>query len=334
MIGRFVLERLVYFAIGLVFLVTVCFFITRILPGDPTHFLVGPFADEETLAAARERFGLDDPITTQYVTYVEGLARGDLGTSIRTQQPVLNELGTRWPATLELGLTAGFLAMLWAIPLGALSALRRGSRLDRATRFVAAIGVSTPEFWLGMILILVFFSWLGIAPAPLGRSSGAVPETITGLYVVDSVLTANWAALADSVKQLILPAVTLALIAGAPMMRVTRTFMLEVLDSDYIRAAESLGMSKRRILWRHALPNVAIPASAMFVIILGWVLGGTALVEYVFAWPGIGKYAVDSISAADYEPVMGVLLISAVTYLILYLATDIFHLFLDPRTRA
>lgn len=332
-LGRFIAERLAYFAIGLVFVITVTFVITRVLPGDPTYYLAGTFADRSTLEHLRHELGLDRSITAQYWEYVTHLAHFDLGTSIRTNQTVVSDLGSRWPATLELGLTAGFLAVLWAIPLGVFAAVRRGTRADRGARAFTALGVATPEFWLGMILILVFFSWLGWAPPPIGRTIGPAPEHVTGFYVLDSLLTGDPTALWASLKQLVLPAATLALIAGAPIMRVTRTFMLEVLDSDYIRAARALGVPQRRIIVRHAFPNVIVPVSALLVIMFGWVLGGTVLVEYVFAWPGIGKYAVDSIAGSDYEPVMGVLLISAVTYLMLYLVTDVLQLIVDPRTR-
>jgi peptide/nickel transport system permease protein len=332
-VGRFISQRLAYFVIGLLFVVTVTFVITRVLPGNPAYYLVGQFADEERIEATEDELGLNESVVTQYVDYVKQLAQGDLGESIRTHEPVTSDLGARWPATLELGLTAGLLAMAWAIPLGAWSALRRGSKSDRSARFVSAVGVATPEFWLGMILILVFFSELRIAPPPIGRITGTPPEHVTGFYLLDSLLTGNLAAFSASLKQLILPAVTLAVIAGAPIMRVTRAFMIEVLDSDYIRAARALGVPQSRLVLRHALPNVIVPVSAMLVVIFGWILGGTVLVEYVFAWPGIGKYAVDSISTADYAPVMGVLLISAITYLFLYLITDLLHMVIDPRTR-
>jgi peptide/nickel transport system permease protein len=157
---------------------------------------------------------------------------------------------------------------------------------------------------------------------------------VTGFYVVDSVLARDWAALAASVKQLVLPATTLAIVIGAPIMRVTRTFMIEALDSPYVRAARALGLSRTRIVLRHALPNALLPVTAMMATVFGYVMGGTVLVEYVYAWPGIGKYAVESIAASDYAPVMAVVLVSAVTYLVVYLLTDVIHLIIDPRTRA
>jgi peptide/nickel transport system permease protein len=330
---RFLLHRLAYFVAGVLAVIVITFVMTRVLPGNPVYLLVGNQADETTVAAAMERFGLDEPLPTQFVTYLRQLAHADLGTSLRTSQSVTTDLRSRWPATVELGLTAVLLALLWSLPLGILAAVRRGSWVDRAGRSVSAFGVSLPDFWLGIVLVLVFYSTLHWAPPPIGRTAGTPPATITGLYLLDSLLTGNVGSLRAALAQLALPATTLALVIGAPIMRVTRTFMIEVLDSPYVRAARSLGLSSRRIILRHALPNTLLPVTAMMATVFGYVMGGTVLVEYVFAWPGIGKYAVDSVSASDYAPVMAVVLISAVTYLIVYLVTDVLHLVMDPRTR-
>jgi peptide/nickel transport system permease protein len=265
--------------------------------------------------------------------YVRELLNGDLGTSVRTSESVTTDLRSRWPATVELGLAAVLLATLWSLPLGILAAVRKGGILDRIATSISGVGVSLPDFWLGIVLVLVFYSHLQWAPAPIGRTAGVPPEGSTGFYVIDSVLTRDWPALRASLAQLVLPAVTLAVVIGAPIMRVTRTFMIEVLESPYIRAARALGLSRRRTILRHALPNALLPVTAMMATVFGYVMGGTVLVEYVFAWPGIGKYAVDSIAASDYAPVMAVVLISAVTYLVVYLLTDVIHLIVDPRTR-
>jgi peptide/nickel transport system permease protein len=333
-LGRFLAQRLAYFVVGIAAVVVITFGMTRILPGNPVYLLVGTQADEETVAAATEELGLDKPIPTQFAAYVRELAHGDLGTSVRTSESVTTDLRSRWPATVELGLAAVLLATLWSLPLGILAAVRRGSIQDRVSTAISGIGVSLPDFWLGIVLVLVFYSRLQWAPAPIGRTAGIAPEPVTGFYVVDSVLGRDWAALDASLSQLVLPAATLALVIGAPIMRVTRTFMIEVLDSQYVRAARALGLSRRRIVLRHALPNTLLPVTAMMATVFGYVMGGTVLVEYVFAWPGIGKYAVDSIAASDYAPVMAVVFISAVTYLIVYLLTDVLHLVIDPRTRA
>lgn len=333
-LGRFFIQRLAYFAGGITAVVVITFFMTRVLPGNPVYLLVGKQADEATVAAAVHELGLDKSLPAQFAVYVRQLAHGDLGTSLRTSQSVTADLRSRWPATVELGLAAVVLATLWSLPLGILAAVRKGSWVDRASTSISGLGVSLPDFWLGIVLVLVFYSRLHWAPAPIGRTAGMPPEATTGLYVFDSVLTGDWAALRAALAQLALPAATLALVIGSPIMRVTRTFMIEVLDSPYVRAARALGLARRRIVLRHALPNVLLPVTAMMATVFGYVMGGTVLVEYVFAWPGIGKYAVDSIAASDYSPVMAVVFISAVTYLLVYLLTDVIHLVIDPRTRA
>jgi ABC-type dipeptide/oligopeptide/nickel transport system permease component len=332
--GRFVLRRLLSFAGGLAAVVVITFVMTRVLPGNPVYLLVGNQADEETVATATRSLGLDKPISTQFVVYVKQLTHGDLGTSVRTSQSVTTDLRSRWPATVELGVAAFLLALLWSLPLGILAAVRHGSWVDRGGRAISGIGLSLPDFWLGIVLVLVFYSTLHWVPAPIGRTSGTPPDSVTGFYIVDAVLSGNWSALDTSLAQLALPAATLALVIGAPLMRVTRTFMIEVLAAPYIRAVHALGVPRSRIVLRHALPNALLPVTAMMATVFGYVMGGTVLVEYVFAWPGIGKYAVDSIAASDYAPLMSVVLISAVTYLVVYLLTDIAHVLIDPRVRA
>jgi len=333
-LGRFLLKRLVSFAIGIAAVVVISFLMTRVLPGNPVYLLVGNQADEETVAAATKQLGLDKSIPEQFGVYVSDLVRGDLGTSYRTSQAVTTDLESRWPATVELGLAATLLALLWSLPLGVLAAVMRGSVVDRGATSFSGIGVSLPDFWLGIVLVLVFYSTLEWAPAPLGRTAGSAPESHTGFYTIDAIATGDWSALSAALAQLVLPALTLAIVIGAPIMRVTRTFMIDVLDSQYVRAARALGLSRRRTVLRHALPNALLPVTAMMATVFGYVMGGTVLVEYVFAWPGIGKYAVDSIAASDYAPVMAVVLISAVTYLLVYLLMDVVHLVIDPRARS
>ena len=197
----------------------------------------------------------------------------------------------------------------------------------------SGIGVSVPEFWLGIILLLVFAFNLGFAPAPIGRTLGVVPPDVTGLYTLDSVIAGDWGALRSALAQLILPALTLAITTGAPLLRVTRGFMRETMSSHHIRSARALGIPERSIVLRHAVPNVLLPVSTMAAMMYGYLLGGTVLVEFVFAWPGIGKYAIDSINASDYAPVLAAVLLSACSYIIVYLIMDILHFIIDPRTR-
>ena len=259
---------------------------------------------------------------------------GDFGTSWRTGNPVSFDLSSRWPATIELSSIAMIIAIIWAIPLGLISSIRKNSISDYIAKFLSGLGVAIPEFWLATLLILIFFAGFQLAPAPIGRILlSSPPESITGMYILDSIITANWESLRASVSQIILPASTLAFTIGAPLLRVTRTFMKDVLDSQYIRSARAMGIPKMSIIFRHAFPNVLLPVSTMIAVLYGYLLGGTVLVEYVFSWPGMGKYAIDSINSSDYAPVMAVVVLSAVSYLLVYLLTDILHFFVDPRSR-
>ncbi len=332
-LAAYVLRRMAYMLVALFGVSLVAFVVTRVLPGNPAYMIVGVQADESTVAAVIERLGLDLPIHEQYVSYLRQLLSGDLGDSWRTRNPVLTDLGARWPATIELGSVALVLALAWSIPFGIISALRRKSFSDRAANVVSGLGVSIPEFWLGLLLLLVFFATLEWAPAPIGRTLGDVPTHTTGIYTLDAILAREWGALRSAAAQLILPAATLALVVGAPLLRVTRGFMRETMESAHIRSARALGVPERRVVLRHALPNVLLPVSTMVAIMYGYLLGGTVLVEVVFAWPGIGKYAIDSINASDFAPVLAAVLLSALSYLVVYLVMDLLHFVIDPRTR-
>lgn len=332
-ISLYVLRRLGYLAIALFIVSLITFVVTRVLPGNPVYLIVGVQADQAIADAVIARLGLDLPIHEQYFRYLRQLAVGDLGSSWRTGNPVRFDVAARWPATIELASFSLLLALLWSIPLGIVAGLRRRSMSDRVASVLSGFGVSIPEFWLGMVLILIFFGTLGIAPPPLGRTLGIVPPTVTGFYTVDAVIAGDWSALRAALTQLLLPAITLGFVIGAPLLRVTRTFMREAMSSQYVRSSRALGVPQVSIVLRHALPNVLLPVTTMLAMLYGYLLGGTVLVEYVFAWPGIGKYAVDSISASDYAPVMAAVLLSAVSYLIVYLFVDILHFFIDPRSR-
>ncbi len=329
----YIMRRLAYLAVALFLVSLITFVITRVLPGNPAYLIVGVQADQSTVDAVTERLGLNLPVHQQYVRYLGQLFSGDLGSSWRTGNPVTTDIAARWPATIELASVSLALAILWSVPLGVVAALRRRSFSDRLANLMSAVGVSTPEFWLALILLLVFFGILGIAPPPLGRTLGDIPPATTGLYTIDAVIAGDWAAFRAAAVQLILPSATLAIVIGAPLVRVTRGFMREVMASTYVRSAKALGIPKHSLLVRHALPNVLLPVSTMVAMLYGYLLGGTVLVEIVFAWPGIGKYAVDSINSSDFAPVLAAVLLSAVSYLLVYLIIDVLHFIIDPRTR-
>ena len=330
----FTIKRLFHLLIALIIISAVTFVITRVLPGNPAYLIVGVQADYEILQSVIQKLGLDKPIYEQYKIYVFDFLQGNFGNSWRTGNTVIEDIIIRWPATFELSTLSIIIAVLWSIPLGIMSSLKNNSFSNYIAKVLSSLGISIPEFWLGTILLLIFFVNLGIAPAPMGRISFVdAPETITGLYLADSLITGNFEAFKMSLYQLYLPACTLAFVIGSPLLRVTKKCTEEVLDSQYIKFAKSLGVGNYTILFRHVLPNIILPVSTMVGILYGYLLGGTILVEYVYAWPGIGKYAIDSINSSDYSPVMAIVMLSAISYLIVYLIMDIFHFFMDPRSR-
>lgn len=331
----YIVRRILYLLPALFGVSVIMFVMTRVLPGNPAYMIVGVHADESTVQAVIEKMGLDRPLWQQYVKYVGDLLRGDLGTSWRTSSPVVADLRVRFPATFELSTLSLIVAIVWSVGLGIWSAVRKGSLVSRVADLVSAAGVSIPEFWLGLILILVFFAGLNIAPPPLGRLAPGVspPRAITGLYTVDALVTGNWGALRAALAQLALPVATLAFVVGSPILRLTQTFMLEALQSDYVRAARAYGVPMRKIIFGHTLRNVLLPVTTMIGLIYGYLLGGTVLVETVFSWPGMGKYAVDAMLSSDYAPIMAAVLLSAAIYLLVYLVIDVLHFVLDPRMR-
>jgi len=328
-------RRLALAAPGLVGVLVVTFLLNRALPGDPAAFFAGPAATREAVEQIRVRLGLDKSLPEQFVYYVRDLARGDLGTSLTTGQPVLRDLGTRLPASLELTLAALLLAVGVALPLGVLAATRPGSWVDHVARVLTTAGVSLPIFFTGLLFVYVFYFLLGWAPAPLGRLDAFTtpPPAVTGLLIVDAVIAQNgtvaWAAL----RQLALPAVTLGLFAMAPIARMTRASMLGVLGSDFIRTARASGLAPGTVLITYGLRNALLPVVTLLGMVFSFLLGANVLVEKVFAWPGVGSYALEALIASDYAPVQGFVLLMATLYVFLNLAIDVLYGLIDPRVR-
>jgi peptide/nickel transport system permease protein len=315
--------------------VTLIFFIFRIVPGDPARIVAGIQATPAELLAIRHSMGLDKPVYDQYFIYVWQLLHGDFGFSWHTNQPVINDLIVRFPATVELAVTAIVITVIIGIPLGVYSATMKGGLVDQVGRVISTLGIGMPLFWLGLLLSFVFFFKLHLFPPPLGQISINLtpPRTITGLYVLDSLLTGNWADLGSSVQLLILPGFTLAVGSTAILLRMTRASMLEVLESDYIMTARSKGLPERVVIWKHAFRNAILPITTIIGLLFAYLLGGAVMVEYIFAWPGIGKYVVDSVAAVDYAPVEGFVVIAALTFSVINFAVDIIYAFLDPRIK-
>jgi peptide/nickel transport system permease protein len=328
-------RRLGAAAPGLMGVVVVTFFLMRALPGDPAAYFAGNAASKEAIEQVRVKLGLDKSLPEQFVAYVRDLARGDLGQSVTTGQPVRTELLSRLPASLELTLTALLLAVTVALPAGVLAATRPGSALDQAVRVAATAGVSLPTFFTGLLLVYVFYYLLGWAPSPTGRldSLFPTPPKITGFYLADSLLARDVEIFRACLKQLALPAATMALFVMAPLARMTRASMLGVLGSEFIRTARANGLSGGTILWTYAFRNALLPVVTTLGMIFSFMLGANVLVEKVFAWPGIGSFALEALLASDYAPVQGFILTMATLYVLLNLIIDVLYVLIDPRVR-
>jgi len=330
-----VLKRLLLAVPSLIGVVIVTFLLTRALPGDPAVYFAGPAATKEAVEQVRVKLGLDKPLLVQFFRYAGDLSRGDLGASLTTGQPVATEIRTRLPASAELTLLGLVLAVAAAIPLGIMAAIRPGSLVDHACRIVATAGVSLPVFFTGLILVYMFYYLLGFAPAPLGRLDVffSPPRQVTGFYLIDSLIARDGELFMASLKQLILPALTLAIFSLAPIARMTRASMLAVLSSDFVRTARASGLSAYTVIVTYAFRNAMLPVVTTLGMVFSFLLGANVLVEKVFAWPGIGSFAVEALIASDFAPVQGFVLTMAVMYVMLNLVIDILYGIIDPRLR-
>ena len=313
--------------------VVITFLLTRALPGDPAVYFAGDAADAASIQQVRETLGLDKPLPQQFLIYVVDLVQGDWGNSLSTGQPVLSDLARRLPASLELTFLALLVSCAIAIPLGVLAATKPGSWLDHLCRVAVTAGVSLPTFFTGILLIYVFYYLLDIAPSPLGRLDFLYiePERITGFYLIDAALVGDWETFGGAAKQLVLPAMTMAIFTLAPIARMTRASMLQALSSDFIRTARAAGLSSRKVLLGYALRNALLPVVTTLGMVFSFALGANVLVEKVFAWPGIGSYAVDALVASDYAAVQGFVLAMALLFVALNLIIDLAYAVIDPR---
>jgi dipeptide transport system permease protein len=330
---RLIATRLLSALPNLVGVVVISFILTRALPGDPAAYFAGGAATQEAVAQVRSQLGLDKPLLEQFFLYAGALARGDMGLSLTTGQPVAQELLARLPASLELVLLALLLACAIALPLGVLAATRPGSWIDQLCRLVTTAGVSLPTFFTGLLLAYVFYFLLGWAPSPMGRLDPmfSPPATVTGLYLVDAALAGDGAMWWASFKQLILPVLTMAIFVLAPIARMTRASMLSVLSADFIRTARASGLSSGTVLITYALRNALLPVVTTLGMVFGFMLGSSVIVEKVFGWPGVGSYAIDALTASDYAPVQGFVLAMGVLFVLLNLLVDLLYGLIDPR---
>jgi len=330
-----ILKRLLVAVPSLIGVVIVTFLLTRALPGDPAAYFAGPAATNEAIEQIRVKLGLDKPLYIQFMRYIGDLARGDLGSSLTTGQPVATEIRTRLPASAELTLLGLIVSMAIAIPLGIVAATKPGSLVDHTCRVLATAGVSLPVFFTGLILVYVFYYLLGWAPAPLGRLDVffSPPPHVTGFYLIDSLIAGNGELFMSSLKQLALPALTLGIFSLAPIARMTRASMLAVLSSDFVRTARASGLTPFTVVVTYAFRNAMLPVITTLGMVFSFLLGANVLVEKVFAWPGIGSFAVEALIASDFAPVQGFVLTMAVMYVALNLVIDILYGLIDPRVR-
>lgn len=313
----------------------IAFVLTRALPGDPAAFLAGPAASQEAIEEIRSSLELDRGLMAQFVDYTRDVFRGDLGTSWSTGQPVMTELISRMPASIELTLLGLIFAIAIAVPLGVLSATRPGSWIDHSCRLVTTAGVSLPIFFTGLLLVYVFYFLLGWAPAPMGRLSlfSDAPPGITGFFLLDSVLAGQWATFAEALRHIALPAINLGIFALAPIARMTRASMLGVLSSDFVRTARAHQLPPRKILYGYALHNALLPVITTLGMVFSFLLGANVLVEKVFSWPGVGSFALEAVVISDYAAVQGFVLAMGLFYVFLNLFIDIVYGLVDPRVR-
>ncbi len=328
---RYLFHRLLAVLPTLLGVAIVVFALIRLIPGDPAEVMLGGFATPERVAAQRRALGLDQPLPVQFGTWATQIIRGNLGRSIMSQAPVTQEIWSRFPATLELTLLSTCFALAMGVALGILSATAHSTRLDLLTTLISVLGMSIPVFWLGLMLLYVLGIWWQVLPIS-GRLDLAIPlQRITGLILVDSLLEGNWAALADGLRHLVLPAFTLAVIPIATISRMTRTSMVEVLRQEYIAVARAKGLAERTVLTRHALKNALIPVLTVAGTRLGMQLAGAVLVEVVYGWPGIGRLVFDAIQKRDYPLIQGAILFIAGLFVLINLLTDLLYAAVDPR---
>jgi peptide/nickel transport system permease protein len=331
-VTTYIVRRLLYTIPVLVGITLVTFLFLR-FTGDPCTALLGERFSAARCEEIKARYGLDQPVWVQYARYVGRLVRGDLGESIITKRAISNELKLVMPATIELALAAMLLATLVGIPLGLISAVRHNTGADLGAMILAMLGVSMPVFWLGLMLAYVFGFKLGLFPISGRLSTGMEIERITNLYLVDSAITANWVAFRDALHHIILPAIALSTIPAAIIARITRSSMLDVLGQDYIRTARAKGLGERAVVLRHALANAMLPVVTVVGLQMGFLLSGAVLTETIFAWPGMGRWVVQSIPSNDVPVVQAGVLVFALIFVIVNLLVDISYAWLDPRIR-
>lgn len=329
----FVFKRLLALIPTLLGITALVFLMVHLVPGDPAQVMLGERASAQTLAALRKDLGLDQPLHVQFGRYLSGLARGDLGRSIKSQERISVELLARFPATMELTLVSMLFASAIGIGAGIASAVRRGSLWDYLGMTGALAGVSMPIFWLGLLMILFFAVYLGVFPVSGRLSAHVFIPSVTGFYLIDSLIAGQPVAFGDAIWHLLLPGITLGTVPAAVIARMTRSSMLEVLREDYVRTAWAKGLPERAVVLRHALRNAFIPVLTVISLQFGYLLGGAVITESIFAWPGVGRWLLLAVHARDFPALQGGVLLVATTFVLINLIADVLYAWLDPRIK-
>ncbi len=333
---KFIVKRIFFLLLLLMGVATFVFLLSKMVPGDGVSAYLSPrsLANEKIVEAFKKEWGLDQPVIVQYGRYMKNLLQGNLGVSIRTGNDVFGELLRYFPATFELASLSIIFATIFGVLFGIISATKRNSLLDQSLRAVSVTGVSIPSFWFAILALYVFYYKLEWAPGTGRLSIGITPpEHITGLYVLDSLLTGNTEVLLDSIPHLILPSIVLASFTMGLITRTTRANLLETMSTDYIRTARAKGLGSFPLMFRHAIGNAAIPVLTVIGVGFGNLLGGMVLVETIFAWPGVGQFAFQSVKSLDFPAIIGVSLLIAFNYAIINIVIDILYGVIDPRVR-
>jgi len=334
-LAKMILRRLLWVFPVAFGVVTLTFFMARIFNGDPTELYAPPEATDALRAQIRARLGLADPMPVQYFHYLVALLHFDLGISFTTGQTVASDLWDRLPATLELGFLGLTFGITCGVPLGVLAAVYRERWPDFLIRAVTLSGMALPQFWVGLVLIWILFVTLHWFPGPVGRLpiGVALPPRHTGFLLIDALLAGNLSLWWMAVRQLALPALTLGFSTMAPVARVTRSAMVEAMQSDYIRTAIAMGHSRRVVWFRYSLRNALLPVVTLLGGIAGHIFGGAVLLEAIFAWPGLGLYALQAIERSDFAALQGFVIYASLLYVVAFLAVDVLYMLIDPRIR-
>ncbi len=325
-----ILNRSLWFVPTVLGLLVITFTVSHLIPADPIAAAAGENATAEQIEALRAKFGLDQPVYIQLLRYVVAVLHGDFGISLYTQRPIVDDLATRIPATLELTFVAVLIAALAGIPLGVLSAVHRNTLLDHVLRVVTVSGLAIAAFWLAILFQLLFAMRLGWTPLQ-GRVDGWGPDEVTGFFLIDSVLMGDFEVFGDVVSHMVLPALTLAFPAMATIVRFTRAGVLEAINSNYVMYEEAMGFPRRIIVWKYVLRNALIGTVTQIGLIFGILIANAVVVEAVFDWPGLGSYAVSSILQSDYNGIMAFTIVAGVIFIVVNLLVDIAHGLIDPR---